>query len=109
MNEFTIEYFNATVLETIEEWPADVAADYGRVLELACAHGPNLKMPYSRAMGGGLFEFRVRGSSGQARALYCIRNGQRIVVLHAFRKKTRQTADHDLAVARRRLKEIVRG
>jgi phage-related protein len=109
MNEFIIEYFNATVLETIEAWPADVVADVGRVLELACAHGPNLKMPYSRAMGDGLFEFRARGSSGQARALYCFRSGQRIVVLHAFRKKTRQTADHDLAVARRRLKEIARG
>jgi phage-related protein len=109
MNDFTIEYFNNSVLETIEEWPADVVADYGRVLELARAHGPNLKMPYSRTMGGGLFEFRVRGSSGHARALYCFRTGQRIVVLHAFRKKTRQTADHDLAVARRRLKEITRG
>jgi phage-related protein len=109
MNEFTVEYFNASVLATIEEWPADVAADYGRVLELASVYGPNLKMPYSRAMGGGLFEFRARGSSGQARALYCFHMGQRIVVLHAFRKKTRQTADHDLAVARRRLKEIARG
>ena len=109
MNDFIIEYFNASVLETIGEWPADVVADYGRVLELACTHGPRLKMPYSRAMGGGLFELRARGSSGHARALYCFRTGQRIVILHAFRKKTRQTADHDLAVARRRLKEIARG
>ncbi|MEP6483609.1 MAG: type II toxin-antitoxin system RelE/ParE family toxin [Rudaea sp.] len=109
MNLFTIEYFNAKVLETIEEWPVDMVAHYGRLLESACEHGPNLKMPYSRAMGNGLFEFRIRGSSGQARALYCFCMGQRIIVLHAFRKKTRQTADHDLALARKRLKDITHG
>ena len=97
------------MLEIIEEWPADVVADYARLLELAREYGPNLKMPYSRAMSDGLLEFRVRGSSGHARALYCFRVGRRIVVLHAFRKKTRQTADHDLALARKRLKEIARG
>lgn len=109
MDNFPVEYFHPNVLETIHDWPADVVADYGRVLELAIEHGPTLKMPYSRAMGEGLFELRARGSSGHARALYCFRLGRRIVVLHAFRKKTQQTADHDLALARKRLKEIARG
>jgi len=109
MDLFTIDYFHPKVLETIEAWPSDVIADYGRVLELASVYGPNLRMPYSRAMGDGLFELRARGSSGHARALYCFRSGRRIIVLHAFRKKTQQTADHDLALARRRLKEIANG
>ena len=109
MDEYVVEYFNSRVLETVEDWPADVTADYGRILELVTVHGPNLRMPYSRAMGDGLFELRARGSSGQARALYCFRSGRRVIVLHAFRKKTQQTADHDLALARRRLKELFRG
>lgn len=109
MELFTVDYFHPKVLETIETWPSDVIADYGRILELASVHGPNLRMPYSRAMGDGLFELRVRGSSGHARAMYSFRAGKHIIVLHAFRKKTQQTADHDLALARRRLKEIVNG
>ena len=109
MDEYVVEYFNSRVRDTIEEWPSDVTADFGRILELVTIHGPNLRMPYSRAMGDGLFELRARGSSGHARALYCFRAGRRVIVLHAFRKKTRQTADHDLALARRRLKELFRG
>jgi phage-related protein len=109
MDQYVVEYFNAKVVEAIEAWPADVTAAYGRVLELIGVYGPNLRMPYSRAMGDGLFELRARGASGNARALYCFRIGRRVVVLHAFRKKSRQTADHDLALARRRLKELSRG
>ncbi len=68
--------------------------------------GPALRMPHSRAMGGGLFELRPRGRAGIGRALYCFIVGQRIVVLHAFIKKTRVTNQADIAVARRRMKEV---
>ena len=46
---FSVEYFHARVLVEIESWPADVLADYARIVELLMAHGPNLKLPYSKA------------------------------------------------------------
>jgi len=35
--------------------------------------------------------------------------GKRVVVLHAFIKKTQQTPDRELKLARRRLKELQNG
>jgi len=35
--------------------------------------------------------------------------GRRIIILHSFIKKTQQTPDLELKIARRRLKEINRG
>lgn len=63
-------------------------------------------MPQSRAMGQGLFELRCKGQEGISRAFYCTVVGREIVVLHSFIKKTQETPDRDLAVARKRLKEV---
>jgi len=88
---FHVEYFHERVPSEIESWPVDVLADYARLVELLAAHGPSLRLPHSLAFGDGLFELRPRGRSGIGRAFYCLLLGRRVVVLHAFIKKTRQT------------------
>ena len=103
---FEIEYFHERVRDEVESWPVDVLADYARIVGLLGAHGPNLKLPYSRAIGGGLFELRPRGRSGIGRAFYCFHLGRRVVILHAFIKKSQQTPDRELRRARSRLKEL---
>ena len=40
-------------------------------------------------------------------AFYCFLLGKRIVVLHAFIKKSQQTPDNELKMARKRLKEVM--
>lgn len=87
----------------------DVLADYARLVELLIEHGPSLRLPHSRALGGGLFELRPRGRSGIGRALYCFLLSRRIAVVHAFVKKTEQTPDKELALARKRAKEVQNG
>ena len=106
---FSVEYFHARVQSEIESCPVDVLADYARIIELLIEHDPNLKLPYSRAFGDGLFELRPRGRSGIGRAFYCFLIGRRAVVLHAFIKKAQQTPDHEDKLARKRLKEIRNG
>lgn len=103
---FAVEYYHPRVLAEIEAWPVDVLADYARLVELLVEHGPNLRLPHSRSMGEGLFELRPRGRSGIARAMYCFLIGRRVVVVHAFIKKTQQTPDKDLKIARKRVKEM---
>jgi phage-related protein len=102
---YSIEYFNRQVLQEIESWPVDILADYARVVELLVEFGPELGMPRSRSLKGGLFELRLRGKEGIGRALYCFVIGQRVVVLHAFIKKTQSTPKRDLERARARMKE----
>ena len=103
---YRIDYFHQRVLAEIESWPVDVLADYARLVELLASHGPSLRLPHSRALGDGLFELRPRGHSGIGRACYCFLLGKRIVVVHAFIKKTQETPDKELKLARKRVKEL---
>jgi phage-related protein len=106
---YSIEYFNERVLAEIEGWPGGLLADYARLVELLMEFGPDLRMPWSRALGDGLFELRPRGREGIGRALYCYADGERVVVLHAFIKKTQATPERHVRLARRRMREVRHG
>jgi phage-related protein len=65
-------------------------------------------MPLCRALGNGLWEVRTDlPTKLAARVLLCLYRGH-LVALHGFIKKTAKTPDEDLALARRRLKELKR-
>lgn len=101
-----VEYFHARVKKEIESWPVGILADYARTVELLMELGPDLRMPHSRALGDGLFELRPRGREGTGRILYCYVKDRRVTILHAFIKKTRAAPVRELAIARKRLKEV---
>jgi phage-related protein len=103
---YSIEYFHPKVLAEIASWPADILAGYARIAELLMEYGPNLRLSHSRAFGEGLFELRPRGKSGIGRAFYCFLMDQRAVIVHAFVKKSQQTPDRELKLARKRMKEL---
>ncbi len=69
--------------------------------------GPDLGMPHTRAMGGGLFELRIKAAEGIARVFYCTVVGRRIVILHQFVKKSEKTPPKELEIARRRIMKEV--
>jgi phage-related protein len=106
---YKIEYYHEKVLAEIESWPVDILANYARLAELLMEHGPNLRMPHSKAMGEGLFELRPNGKAGIGRSFYCFLMGKRIVIVHAFIKKSQQTPERDLNLARKRVKELQNG
>ncbi|MEW6263638.1 MAG: type II toxin-antitoxin system RelE/ParE family toxin [Thermodesulfobacteriota bacterium] len=103
---YALEYFHPKVKAEIESWPDGILADFARMVEMLMEFGPNLRMPHSRAMGGGLFELRPRGREGIGRVFYCFVVKKRIVVLHAFVKKTQDTPEQDLRIARKRMKAV---
>ena len=59
--------------------------------------------------GAGVCEIRVRDESGAFRVIYVAALAEAIYVLHAFQKKTPQTAKQDLDVASARLRQISKG
>jgi phage-related protein len=68
-----------------------------------CAeHGNRLQLPHSRALEGGLQELRIAHPDGPVRVIYCYQPGRRIVLLHAFVKRTEAIRQSDLDVARTR-------
>ena len=106
---YVIEYYSETVLQDIFNWPVGIAAHYFQITERMKLNGANLGMPYTRALGSGLFEIRAKGKEGIGRAFFCTVVDQRIVVLHSFIKKSQKTPDKELKIARKRLKEISNG
>ncbi|NPD69773.1 type II toxin-antitoxin system RelE/ParE family toxin (plasmid) [Lichenicola cladoniae] len=53
-------------------------------------------------------EMRFSGRDGIARAIYVTAIGRRVIVVHAFVKKTQKTLRATLALAERRAQEITR-
>jgi phage-related protein len=52
-----------------------------------------------KAVGSGVREIRIRDASGAFRIIYVAALADRILVLHAFQKKTQQTAQRDIELA----------
>ncbi len=104
---FQILFFATSVQALIEKWPVGIYASFVRIAEQMAVSGPNLGMPYTKAMGEGLFEIRARGSEGIGRAFFCCMKGRRIVILHGFVKKTQATPVKELRLAKQRMKDVL--
>ena len=92
----------------LQAMPADIIARFLRVAELLSACGPQqVGMPHVRHLEGKLWEMRLTGRDGIARAVYVARSGQRLTVLHVFVKQTQKTPRQALETARQRLRSLI--
>jgi len=62
--------------------------------------------PYLKHLQGRLWEMRLKGREGIARAIYVTAIGQRVVIARAFVKKTQKTPRGELELAWTRAKEV---
>lgn len=106
---WTIAFHSRRVEFEILALPPGLLARFLRYAERMEMYGPDLGMPHTRAMGGGLFELRLKAAEGIARVLYCTVADRRVVVLHQFVKKTEKTPPRELDIARRRMNEVKYG
>jgi phage-related protein len=81
-------------------------ADFLKLLDLITENGPNLGMPDTASMGDGLFEIRAKGKEGIARVFFCVVVDHEVLILHSFVKKSQKTPKKELAIARKRKKEL---
>ena len=104
---WTVEPLNETVEGELLALPKDMQARFLRISELMRTFGPqHVGMPHVRPLGRKLWEMRLSGKAGIGRAIYVAARGQRLVVLHAFVKKTEKTPRRALGMALARLKEV---
>ena len=59
-----------------------------------------------RHVRGQLWEIRLKGKAGIARALYITAREQRVVIVRAFIKKTEKTPRGEIDLALQRAKEV---
>jgi len=102
-----VEILNDTVAAEIAALPADMQAQFLRLAERIGQAGlESLSEPHVKHLEGKLWELRLTGRDGIARALYVTAIGRRVVVVRAFVKKTQKTPRAEIDFALRRAKEI---
>ena len=104
---WTVETLNAVVDDEIAALPKDMQAAFLRLAERIEAVGlQRVGQPHVKPLSGKLWEMRLSGRDGIARAIYVTAAGRRVVVVHAFVKKSQKTPHAALELAQRRAKEI---
>ena len=102
-----VEILNQRVREELESLPADMRAKLDHIVRLIEEFGLNqVHEPYVKPIRDKLWEMRLTGRDGIARALYVTAKDRRIVVLHAFHKKTRKIPRTAVETALSRMKEV---
>jgi phage-related protein len=104
---WTVETLNQTVDAELAELPADMRARLVRISQLIESVGlPNVKEPHVRHVRGSLWEIRLKGKAGIARALYVTAKDQRVVIVRVFVKKTEKAPTGEIDLALQRAKEL---
>ena len=92
----------------LKAFPAAVVDDMGYQLFLVqCGLEPDDWKPMT-TIGSGVKEIRVKDTAGIYRTIYLATRPEAVYVLHCFQKKTQRTAQHDIDLARKRLKDLLR-
>lgn len=80
-------------MATLGAFPRDIRASFERIVSLIERHGlERVREPYVRHLEGPVWEMRMKGRDGIARAAYVTATGRRVVVVHSLRQKDTENA-----------------
>ena len=100
--------FHAKALSTLKKFPEEIRREVCQdIFELQ--KGNQLSMPLAKPMpsiGMGVEELRIKDANGAFRVFYFTKLVDRVLIFHAFQKKTRKTPTHEIELGRKRLKEL---
>ena len=106
---WTVETLNETVDRELNSLPVDMRARFVRMAQLIEAVGlEHVREPHVRHVRDAIWEMRLTGRSGIARALYVTAPPKRVVVVHVFVKKKQKTPAVDLDIAVKRAEDLRR-
>lgn len=104
---WAVEFLDEDVQAALSAMPADIRANFRRIVEMIGAIGlERMREPYIKHLEGPVWEMRMKGRDGIARAAYVSARGHRIVIVHVFGKKTQKTPRREIETALRRAKEV---
>jgi phage-related protein len=102
-----VEVLNDIVRGEIRALPADLRARFVRLGERISQVGlESMREPHVKHLKDKLWEMRMTGRDGIARALYVTATGRRVIVVRVFVKKTQKTPDSEINLALERAKEV---
>lgn len=102
-----VSYLDTVVELEIAELPNDIRAKLLRIADTIEQLGlAGMREPYVKHLQGKLWEMRMIGRDGIARAIYVTASGQRVVIVRAFRKKTQKTPRSEIELALKRAEQV---
>ena len=106
--QWRVEVLNETVRAEIAALPADMQARLVRISQRIREVGLEyLSEPHVKHLENKLWEMRLTGRDGIARALYVIALGRRVIIVRVFVKTTQKTPRAEIVLALQRAKEIL--
>ena len=104
---WTVETLSAVVDSEVEQLAVDMRARLVRLGSIIEAVGfDGLPADTVKHLEDKLWELRLRGKDGIARAICVTAVKRRVVIVRVFVKKTQKTPKHELELARQRAKEV---
>ena len=98
---------NEAVTAEVAGLPKDMRAKLEHISRMIAAFGlEKMREPYVKHIEGALWEMRLTGRDGIARAIYVTATGKRVVIVRAFRKKTQKTPRSEIELALKRAEEV---
>ena len=105
--KWTVSYLDPIVGHEIAELPKDMQAKLRRIADMIEQLGlPAMREPYIKHLQGKLWEMRMIGRDGIARAIYVTASGQRVVIVRACRKKSQKTPRGEIELALKRAEQV---
>ena len=95
--------------ETVKNFPYEVKSDLGYLI-YRIQTNQIVIMPHSRSMpvlGSGCFEFRLKSAVGIFRVFYCLKIENKILIFHAFQKKSERTSVKEIKLGKLNLKDML--
>jgi phage-related protein len=103
---WTVVFVDEAVQQARDALPIDTRAGFERIVNLTQSQLERMREPYVRYLEGPIWEMRLKGGDGIARAAYVTASGRRVVVVHVFGKKTQRTPRREIEAALRKAQEV---
>jgi phage-related protein len=101
-------WYLPSLREEVRGWPKDVREEVGRQLNRVEYGGDPFDFKPMKTIGAGVNEIRHSDDGDQYRLIYVAKFREAIYVLHVItKKKTQQTSQHDIDLAKKRYKMLI--
>lgn len=104
---WAVSYLDVVVEREVAELPRDMQAKLRRIADMIEQLGLSaMREPYIKHLQGKLWEMRMTGRDGIARAIYVTASGKCVVIVRAFAKKTQKTPRSEIEMALKRAEQV---
>ena len=113
MSNYIINFFkkqdgSCPVEEFLDSLDNKMRAKILLAIALLETNGPQLREPYSKPLGDGIFEIRAKQGNNITRTLYFFYDGKQIILTNGFVKKTQKTPSAEVQRAKKYRAEYLR-